>query len=224
MQKIKYVFFDLDGTIFNSQSGISRSVIYALEKFGIGNPGDVVLRAFIGPPLKYSFMTHFGFDEEKAEQAIGYYREYYGREGIFKGYPYEHIDDLLRILKSKGIISVLATSKPEEYAKRIISHLEFDDLFYHIAGADMAETRVEKADIIRYAADSLGINDMSEIVMVGDRKYDTIGAHEAGVRAVGVLYGFGTEAELRSVETDYIAANVGELLHVILNLSGLSEA
>lgn len=221
MQKIKYVFFDLDGTIFNSQSGISRSVKYALDKFGIGDPGDYILRAFVGPPLKYSFMKHFGFSEEKAEKAIEYYREYYSREGIFKGYPYEHIDDLLRIVKRMGLKSVLATSKPEEYAKRIIEHLEFTDLFYHIAGADMTGERVEKADVIRYAIDTLGITDKSEILMVGDRKYDVIGAHDVGIRTVGVLYGFGTEAELRSVESDYLAKDMRELLQVIKNLSGL---
>lgn len=221
MRNIKYVFFDLDGTIFNSQSGISRSVLYALDKFGIENPGDYVLRAFVGPPLKDSFKKFFGFSDEKAEKAIEYYREYYSREGIFKGYPYEHIDDLLRIVKRMGLKSVLATSKPEEYAKRIIDHLEFTDLFYHIAGADMAGERVEKADVIRYAAETLGITDREEILMVGDRKYDVIGAHDACVRAAGVLYGFGTEAELRSVECDYLAKDMRELLCIIKNLSGL---
>ena len=211
----KYIFFDLDGTLTDPGKGITNSVAYALKKFGIDEPDHTKLYPFIGPPLKNSFMEYYGFDEEKAERGILYYREYYRDKGIYENELCEGVDSLLKELYERGYKLVLATSKPDVFAKTILEYFDIEKYFSFIGGADMSETRVTKSDVIRYILDSLDIKDTSDILMVGDRKYDVCGAREFGIETIGVLYGYGSAEELKSAGAKYLAENTKEVLEKI---------
>ena len=215
MQIFRYIFLDLDGTVFNSECGITNSVQYALRRYGIEEADTESLKRFIGPPLKTSFMEFYGFSEEKAKQAVQVYREYYSEKGIFQGTVYPDMEKMLDYINKSGMYAVLATSKPEEFAKRILVHTGLDKYFKLIAGATFDEKRNEKYDVIVYALDKLDISDRFTVLMVGDRKFDVEGAKAAGIRSAGVLYGFGSEAELRAAGADYIAADVNELIRIL---------
>lgn len=211
----KYVLFDLDGTLTNPEIGITNCVMYALEKFGIKVDDRKSLHPFIGPPLMYSFQEYCGLSKEESEQAVKYYRERFSVEGLYENEVYSGIEDLLKALKEKGKILILATSKPEEFAIRILKHFGLYEYFDYIAGATMDGSRGEKADVIRYAIEISNITNRFEAIMIGDRNYDIIGANENGLDSIGVLYGFGDYEELVDAGANYIADSVQDIIKFV---------
>lgn len=192
------LLFDLDGTIIDSSLGITNSVMHALKKFGIIETDRKNLYKFIGPPLTDSFQKYYGFSKEKSIEAVSFYREYYHDHGIYECYVYHGLEDSLKSLKEMGKKLIVATSKPEPYARRIINHFNLDHYFEYVAGMEMNGGRGTKADVIAYALETMQINDYSKCLMIGDRKHDVSGAKKVGLNCVGVLYGFGNEEELRN--------------------------
>lgn len=211
----KYILFDLDGTITDSCEGIVNSVRYALKKFEIVEYDMEVLYKFIGPPLLDSFMKYYGFNKEKAITAVKYYREYYSKTGIFENRLYEGIAELLKELHKNGKRVILATSKPEKFANIILEHFNILKYFDFVGGATMDEKRSQKEEVIDYILKVQNINP-NNAVMIGDTKFDIIGAHMFGMEAIGVLYGFGSEQDLINVEADHIVANVTELKKILI--------
>lgn len=215
MSKYKYIFFDLDGTLTDSAEGITNSVAYALEKFGIQATDKNELNRFIGPPLIESFMSFCGFDEENAKKAIGHYRERFSDIGIFENLVYEGVPELLQSLKNKGYVLVMATSKPEGYATRIAEHFDLAKYFTYIAGATFDGKIGTKTEVIEYAIKAMNISNRKEIVMIGDRHHDGEGAQNTGLDFIGVLYGYGSREELVKAGAKLIAetpAQIEELL------------
>lgn len=210
MKSYQYLLFDLDGTLTDSSAGITNSVAYALKKFGIEVEDRSTLFPFIGPPLIETFMRLYDMSYEDGLRAVEYYREYFGDRGIFENAPYEGIAEMLSFLQSAGKRLILATSKPEVYARRILEHFDLDKYFHFIAGATFDESRSEKWDVIEYALTSCNI-DRTTAVMIGDRKHDMIGAKKTGLDAIGVLWGFGDRAELEGTGADMILESVADL-------------
>lgn len=196
MKKYKYLLFDLDGTITDSCEGIYKSFEYALNHYGIEVKDLNDLRPVIGPPLKDCFMEMYGFDEKTAIEAVAKYRERYSKVGLFENRVYDGIYEMFSSLKSAGYFIVLATSKPEIYAKRILEHFELDRFFDVVAGATIDGKISNKEDVISKILEILKISDVSEMVMIGDREFDLAGAKSFGIDAIGVLYGFGSKEEL----------------------------
>ena len=216
MSDWNYVFFDLDGTLTDPKTGITLSAAYALSSFGIGVEDTESLCKFIGPPLRDSFMEFCGFSKEQADLGIQKFRERYEKIGWKENRPYPGIEKLLGKLKSAGKRLFVATSKPEVMAERILAHFGMDGYFELIAGADLEEIRVKKADVLRYAMGQLEGIVKEESVMVGDRMHDIAGAKEVGINAIGVLYGYGSREELLHAGADNIAASVQELEEMLI--------
>ena len=207
--------FDLDGTLTDPGEGITNSVAYALEKYHIKVEDKKQLYKFIGPPLKDSFMKYYGFSEEEAIKAIEYYRERFRDIGIFENEVYEGIENMLKAINDSGKKIVLATSKPEEFAVRILEHFELKKYFTFVAGASMDSSRSKKGDVIAYAISLCEGFDKNTAVMIGDREHDIIGAKENGLKSIGVLYGYGSEKELKSCGADYIVSTPEDILKLI---------
>lgn len=207
----KYLLFDLDGTLTDSQEGITKSVEYALNYYGIQVEDRKELNVFIGPPLAESFMKYYGFSREKALEAVKKYREYFGVTGKFENTVYEGIPEVLEKLKQAGKILILATSKPEVYAKQIMEHFDLAKYFTNIHGSELDGSRVHKDEVIRFALKANGITDLEEAVMIGDREHDMIGAKKCGLEAIGVLFGFGSRRELEENGAAAIAETAEEL-------------
>lgn len=216
MKKYKYILFDLDGTITDSALGITNSVKYALNKLNAPIPPYETLCKFIGPPLQDGFRDFCGFDAEKAQEAVKLYREYYETTGLYENAVYDGIPEFLRALKEKGKTVILATSKPEKFARLILEYFNLIQYFDYTAGATIDETRNKKDAVIAYALKECNITDKSLAVMVGDRHHDIFGAKQNGISCVGVLYGFGSLEELTAAGADYIAENIDELYKILL--------
>ncbi len=208
------VLFDLDGTLTDPAEGITNSVAYALERYGIRVEDKKSLYSFIGPPLNDSFMQYYGFSPEKAMEAIGVYREYFRDRGIFENEVYEGIPELLDRIKKSGRKIVLATSKPEEFAVRILEHFDLIGYFDVVAGASMDEKRNKKGDVIKYAMEKGGLS-AAGAVMIGDREHDIFGAGENGLPSIGVLYGYGDRKELEAAGAAYIADAVKDIFELL---------
>lgn len=204
------ILLDLDGTIIDSEEGITRSVEYALSYWGIKVKDRKSLRCFIGPPLKDSFMHFCHFTEQQAQKAIEKYRERYGEKGIKENAVYPGIPEILTYWQKMGKKVMLCTSKPELFAREILDQLQLVSYFNFVGGATFDGSRNEKADVIAYVLETCAIK-CDEAVMVGDRKYDIIGAQKNGVRSAGVLYGYGNLQELMEAGADYILENPEDL-------------
>lgn len=209
------LLFDLDGTLTDPGKGITNSVAYALDKFGISVSDKSTLFPFIGPPLIESFMHYFSFTKQDAERAVVYYREYFSETGIFENTPYEGIHETLERLRATGKRLFVATSKPELFAKRIIEHFDLAPYFDYVAGASFDEKRSEKWDVIRYALGTCDLRDNSQIVMIGDRKHDILGAQKNNLDSVGVLWGYGDWNELSSAGATNIVETQEELITLL---------
>lgn len=210
----KYILFDLDGTLTNPMMGITKSVRYALNYYGIEVNDLCDLLPFIGPPLRESFRDFYGFDEVKAQEAVEKYREYFSVDGLFDNEVYEGIEACLKKLKANGKVLLLATSKPEKFAKQILEHFDLAKYFTFIGGSEF-NAREKKAEVIEYVLTANHVN-TDDAIMVGDRKHDIIGAHENNLTCVGVLYGFGSIEELQDNKADYIVESVKSLELLLL--------
>lgn len=208
----RYIFWDLDGTLTDSAEGIINSVVYALKRFGIEAEREELYK-FVGPPLFDSFREFCGFSENDAEKAVAYYREYFADRGIFENRVYDGIEETLAKLKKKGYKLYVATSKPTEYTVRILDKFGISQYFEYVSGSSLAGNDGSKAAIIKRAVEQSGAA-ASEILMVGDRKFDIEGAKKNGVAAVGVLYGYGSRGELEEAGADYIAESAEDLLRI----------
>lgn len=207
------ILFDLDGTLTDSAPGIIHSVQYALKKYGI-EAEDEDLRVFIGPPLVHSFQDRFGFDHEKALEAVGFYREYFTAGGMFENSVYPGIEELLARLKKDGRHLVVATSKPELFSRQIIEHFGLDRYFDFVGGAAMDESRATKTEVLSYVLETLQV-DPHTAVMIGDRRNDIEAAAQLGTDAIGVLYGYGSREELAAAGAVVFAKTPEEIYRII---------
>lgn len=210
------ILFDLDGTLTDPGEGITNSVAYALEKCGVPAPERNSLYKFIGPPLMDSFTAFYGFSEEKARKAVAYYREYFQEKGMWENQVYDGVEEMLKTLRNAGKRLLVATSKPEMFARQILEHFGLAKYFEYIAGATMDETRNAKDAVIAYALESCHVTDLSRAVMVGDREYDVLGAKKAGLSAVGVLFGYGSREELSAAGAAALAERVEDICGLVM--------
>ena len=212
----QYILFDLDGTLTDPGPGITNCVAYALEKFGIHPAGREELYPYIGPPLVPSFQEFHGLTADQAEQALGYYRERFSVTGLYENAVYPGIPALLAALREQGRTLIVATSKPEEFTNRILEHFGLAEYFAFVAGNTLEEKRPTKEAVIAYAREHFPDISGENAVMAGDRRFDVEGAHACGLPAVGVLYGYGSAAELTAAGADALATDVTALSHFLM--------
>lgn len=207
----QYVLMDLDGTITDPMLGITRCVEYALNHFGIRVDRLEDLCCFIGPPLLDSFQEYYGFTEAEAQKAIEKYRERFATTGMYENVVYPGMLELLQKLHTAGKKILLATSKPEPFARQILEHFQLAGYFTFVGGATLDGVRSKKEDVIRYVLESSQISNSARVVMVGDRKYDIEGAKILGIDSIGVLYGYGSWEELKTAGATEIVESVSQL-------------
>lgn len=211
------ILFDLDGTLTDPAEGITKAVEAALNHYGITVADRAALHKFIGPPLDESFPEFYGFDAAQTAEATEVFRAYFDRQGWRENIPYPGVEDMLRDLRAAGKQLLVATSKPEVFALRIIEHFGLARYFDHICGAPMDNQEgAKKAAVIRDALRRAGVEDLSIAVMVGDRRHDIDGARQAGLEAVGVLWGYGDLQELEASHPVHIVESFDGLKRVLI--------
>lgn len=213
-----YVFFDLDGTLTDSKEGILNCLRYALEKMGRPVPPEGTLMKFIGPPLQDSFREFCGFTEEEALRGIRLFRERYAPIGKFENAAAPGMPQLCARLKERGFVLALASSKPEEMCVPICEKFGFTPSMETITGSPPVGDW-SKADVIRETMRRLELTDAhrASIVMVGDRKFDVLGARACGIDCVGVeFFGYAAPGELAAAGAVAVVRTAEELERFLL--------
>lgn len=213
-----WILFDLDGTLTDNSEGIIKSARFALDRMGFPNEPDHVLRRFIGPPLHESFMDFYGFSKEKAFEAVENYRIRYREKGVYESALFPGLREMLEALCEKGAKLCVATSKPTVFTEVILKQHAVYGLFEHIIGANLDGSMTDKTEIISEVLRRID-EPGAQVIMVGDRSYDIIGANNCGVQSVGVYYGFADPGELEEAGATYIANTVSELSDILLKLA-----
>ena len=204
------VLFDLDGTLTDPREGITRSIQFALARLGIDEPDLAKLEHFIGPPLLQAFIQHYGFDETRAWEAVGHYRERFKVTGLYENLLFEGVLEMLEALVAQGRTLYIATSKPAVFAREIARHFAFDRHFKVIYGSELDGTRTNKVELIAHLLGEEGL-EPAQTLMIGDRKHDLIGARQNGLQAVAVGYGFGSYEELMAERPAFYYPTLAEL-------------
>lgn len=215
----QYILFDLDGTLTDSGPGIMNSAAYALEQLGLPVGERAQLRRFVGPPLTDSFPRLYGVPQEQVAEAVRLYRVRYDEGGgIFENQPYPGIEGCLAQLKKEGKTLLVATSKPLPMALTVLEHFQLAQYFDHIFGGKLNESGdgCKKSVIVAQAIAACGEDASGQILMVGDREHDVIGAHENGVPCAGVLWGYGSREEFEEASAEYIVEDYEELKGIVL--------
>lgn len=206
------ILFDLDGTLTDSGSGITKCVQYALNYMGKPEKDLDKLRCFVGPPLHEQFMSYCGFTSEEAETAVEQYRERYATLGIYENSVYDRIPEVLQLLKDNGKVLGVASSKPVIFVEEVLSYFHLREFFSVVVGSELDGTRTAKDEVIEEALERLGYEEHRErVLMVGDREHDVAGAQKCGIQCVGVAYGYGGREELEAAGAAYIADTVEDL-------------
>ncbi len=206
-----HVFWDLDGTLVNTAPSVTHSVQHALREMGLPVPHESELIGFIGPPLFDGFSRFIGLSDDDSARAVELYRAHYKAGALFECTLYDGVREVLDGLSERGIVSVVATCKPHEFANRIVDHLGIRDRIAFVSGPEMDGTRGTKQEVIAHAGEMLGIPDLSSCLMVGDRGSDVTGALYHGMDCVGALWGFGTAEELQDAGSTYLCAAPTEI-------------
>ena len=208
------LFFDMDGTLIDSEPGIVGGIVHTFERLGQLLPSMDQLRGWIGPPLRDSFHERFGGDEVMVEQALAMYRERYDTVGWTEHSVFAGIAEVIPALRAAGHRLAVVTSKNERFARRIVEHLPFGDCFEEVVGASDDGARRFKPDLVAEALKRMQVLPQA-CVMIGDRRMDIEGARAHGMRSIGVLWGFGDEAELTRAGADELVRAPSELLQKV---------
>lgn len=209
--RYKYILFDFDGTLVNSQKGIFESIEYTLKKMNYKLGESIDYSLFIGPPLKHSFLNICNMDEDTADLAVKIFREEYENKGVLNNELYDGVIDMLIELKRQNKIIAIATSKPQIFVEKILKQFELIDLFDLIIGTNLSDDHSDKERIISEVINRLEVTDLQSVIMIGDRKYDILGGKENSIATMGVLYGFGDYDELVKESPDFIVSSAKEI-------------
>ena len=210
------VLFDMDGTLVDSQEGIINSIVYALDFFNIKVDDTNSLKVFLGPPLRDMFNKMFGFEGERLERVVARYREHLSDRGLYEGELYPGIVETLATLREKGVKMAVATAKATVFAEEMLEHYNIAKYFDSIVGCELDGRRSEKSEIIACVLDELDGGRTAKPVMIGDRKFDILGAKAHGIPSVGCLWGYGDEAELAEAGATYLVKSPKEILDLVL--------
>lgn len=209
--KYKYILFDLDGTLTDPQEGICKSINHALSYYGIQKPLKELTK-YIGPPLLNSFAELIG--EENAPQAVVYYRERFSTVGLYENQIYPNVKETLAKLKEKGYILCTASSKPQVFVEKILKHFDISQYFSVVGGATLDGKIGEKEQVIKLVLNKIGAR-REDTVMVGDTRFDLIGAEKMGLDAIGVTYGFAAKEELMQYPHIALIDDITEILNIL---------
>ena len=215
MKKYDIIAFDLDGTLTNPERGLKESFAYALRKKNIPFSSKEELKRFIGPPLYEEWQRCYGLSPEESAEMLLIFREFYAVYGWWDNEIYPGVREMLKELKRRGKRIILATSKPEVFAKKVLALFDIAKYFDFIGGASTDKTRDKKCEVLEYSLSSVGVTDRSRCILVGDRSFDAEGAEICGIDSLAVTYGHGTEEEIFSAGFTYVAKTTEDVLDIL---------
>lgn len=213
----KYIFWDFDGTIMDTYPGIVESLKYAMDFFGMPELDEPTYRTFIGPPLRDRIPAVYPLDELQTEVAVEKYREHYMEGGgMLNCRPFPGVLKAVEVFQQAGYMQVITTSKPEPMVMGILENQHLDKLFDHVVGASLDGRIDTKQEVLKEAFHRLGEAIKNEVILIGDTKYDAIGAREAGIDCIGITYGFGSRQELEENAAKPVFDSIDDVIKYLI--------
>jgi len=206
----RVVLFDLDGTLSDSARGILAALRHAFIVHGLPPLDASVEQTVLGPPFADTLPPHLG--EVPLATVVETYRQHYVAGPIYDTAPFDGMQHVLDRLRADGVTMAVATSKREQHAVLIVEHLGLTDYFATVGGDEPDLSLSSKALVIGKVLRRLGNPPVADVVMVGDRKEDVLGAHSHGIRCIGAGWGYGLPGELVRAGADPVCARPSDLL------------
>ena len=217
------LLFDLDGTLTDNFEGIANCIRYALACMDVPDPGSAALRACVGPPLRETLPRFIGSsDKAMVERAIALYRERFAERGWRENTVYDGIPGMLAAAQRTSSRVLLCTSKPQPFAERIVAHFGLGEFLSGVYGSALDGRFDDKAELMAHLLGQECL-DATDCVMIGDRKHDIRAAQRNGMRALGVLWGYGSRAELAEAGADGMMSTPTELAAELARLQAASS-
>ncbi len=213
------IFFDLDGTLLDSQPGIISSIQYAMSELGGEEPSADELRGLIGMPLPYIFTSLMGEYADVGE-AVDIYRDHYTEEAMYDAEPYDGIGEMFDELHTVDAKLFIATAKPQIYAQQIVEHFGIHAHVERVFGSELDGTNSDKTALLQFVLDETG-EDPAKSIMVGDRQMDIFGAKNNDIPSIGAMWGYADEGELHMAEADMLAGAPEEIPEIAFDLLGV---
>lgn len=215
MPNFSHLIFDLDGTLINSKLGLENSLNYMLNRMEIDLNGSAFIDQLIGPPIQDGLKKALGFDDKQVDLGVKLFREYYSQRGLYEGELYPGVLELLDELHSNGRQLYLATSKQDQFVATVIRHYELDRYLTDSQGAGDGGSHT-KAELISKLMDRNRLVPSTDVVMIGDTRFDIVGGQANEISTIAVGYGFGNSDELRSLQPNYFVEDVEELYELLI--------
>jgi phosphoglycolate phosphatase len=217
------LLFDLDGTLMDSRPGIVGCFRYALAQLGRPCPSEDVLASFIGPPLRSAFATLLAGPEPAAiERAVALYRQRLADVGLYEGRVYDGVPEMLARAQMLASALYVVTSKMTLFARHVLAHFALDHAFAGVYGCEPDGRFEEKTELLTHVLAKERIS-AAAAIMVGDRAVDIRAAGANGVSSIGVLWGYGSKAELVDAGVDELCVAPRELDACVSTIVGRGE-
>ena len=188
------ILFDLDGTLIDSTEAILESFHIACQRVGFPSPKDEDIKRLIGYPLDYMF-THVGVPKERVWDFVAAYKEHYRLISKQKTMLLPNAKEAVEMAASFARLGIV-TTKTGRYSKELMEYFGLFEYFEVLVGREDVENPKPHPEPIQSAIEMMKPAEDEEIYMIGDTKLDMECAKEAGVKALGVLCGYGSKEEL----------------------------
>ena len=225
---MKYIIFDFDGTIGDSQSLIVKTLQDTMRARKLEVKSDEACAKTIGLRLDEAFVSLFGMSAEEGLECAATYREIFlENKKTMIVQPFPHVIETLRELHRQGFILGMASSRNHCSLDGYVKQMQLEDIFSSIVAGDDVEHAKPAPDMVFKAlGEMLGMKNpvtsveaekfkdiLAETLVVGDMNFDVDMAHHAGCKACAVTYGNGTREQLASAE--FIIDDFAELLELV---------
>ena len=215
---MKACIFDLDGTLTNTLESMTYSVNLTLEEMGLSKITKDQCRLFVGNGarvlIEKSLKAAGDTDASRIEEGMEIYGRIFDRNCTYHVTPYEGIPEMLKALKDKGIQLAVLSNKPDRQTVKVVKAIFGEELFDYAQGQKEGIRRKPEPDGVWYLMEQMHVS-KEECLYIGDSEVDAATGRTAGLKTIGVLWGFRDRKTLETAGVDDLIDRPDELLQFV---------
>lgn len=215
---MKACIFDLDGTLTNTLESMTYSVNLTLEEMGLSKITKDQCRLFVGNGarvlIEKSLKAAGDTDASRIEEGMEIYGRIFDRNCTYHVTPYEGIPEMLKALKDKGIQLAVLSNKPDRQTVKVVKAIFGEELFDYAQGQKEGIRRKPELDGVWYLMEQMHVS-KEECLYIGDSEVDAATGRNAGLKTIGVLWGFRDRKTLETAGVDDLIDRPDELLQFV---------
>lgn len=215
---MKTCIFDLDGTLTNTLESMTYSVNLTLEEMGLSKITKDQCRLFVGNGarvlMEKSLKAAGDTDASRIEEGMEIYGRIFDQNCTYHVTPYEGIPEMLKVLKDKGIHLAVLSNKPDRQTVKVVKAIFGEELFDYAQGQKEGIRRKPEPDGVWYLMEQMHVS-KEECLYIGDSEVDAATGRNAGLKTIGVLWGFRDRKTLETAGADDLIDRPDELLQFV---------